>query len=207
MSAKEQSEYSFCEVKDEHLNELTEIYNYYVLNSTATFHSNVMTPEEMKSLVMFKRPIYRAFVILRSNSSKDTNGINEIVDNDNSCISGCNNNISNSPSYGQICGYVTLGQHKSRDAYDTTGEIGLYLRPEYTGKGIGSIAVKHIEEFAAKNGFHALIATITAENEQSIRLFEKNGYVKCAHYREVGIKFGRWLDVVAYEKILANRPE
>jgi L-amino acid N-acyltransferase YncA len=49
---------------------------------------------------------------------------------------------------------------------------------------------------------HVLMATICGENDKSIRLFEKNGYFKCAHYKEVEEKFGELLDVVAYQKIL-----
>ncbi len=47
-----------------------------------------------------------------------------------------------------------------------------------------------------------LVATICGENAASIGVFAKNGYEKCAHYKEVGQKFGQLLDVVAYQKIL-----
>jgi phosphinothricin acetyltransferase len=47
-----------------------------------------------------------------------------------------------------------------------------------------------------------LVGVITAENKQSVSLFEKCGFEKCAHYRKVGEKFNRLLDVVAYQKIL-----
>ena len=64
------------------------------------------------------------------------------------------------------------------------------------------MAIRYIEEFAKKQKLHVLVATICGENEASIHLFAKNGYVKCAHYKEVGQKFGQLLDVVAYQKIL-----
>ncbi len=102
----------------------------------------------------------------------------------------------------EICGYVFIAQHKPREAYDGTAEVSVYLRPALTGRGIGSLALRHIEEFARKQKLHVLVATITGENENSIRLFAKNGYEKCAHYKEVGQKFGRLLDVVAYQKIM-----
>lgn len=105
----------------------------------------------------------------------------------------------------KVCGYVYLAQHKAREAYDGTAEVSVYLRPDYTGKGLGSLALKHIEEFAGQQGLHVLVATITGENEKSIGLFAKNGYEKCAHYREVGRKFGRLLDVVAYQKIIGRK--
>lgn len=103
-----------------------------------------------------------------------------------------------------FCGYVLLTQHKKREAYDRTAEVTIYLRPDWIGKGLGSKAVMFIEDYARERGIHALVATICGENEKSINLFARNGYSKCAHYREVGRKFGQWLDVVAYEKIISG---
>jgi phosphinothricin acetyltransferase len=102
----------------------------------------------------------------------------------------------------QILGYVLLTQHKKREAYDATGEVTIYLRPDQIGKGLGSLAVTFIETVAKEKAFHVLLATICGENEKSIGVFERNGYIKCAHYKEVGQKLGKWLDVVAYQKIL-----
>jgi len=102
----------------------------------------------------------------------------------------------------RICGYVALGRYNIREAYADTGSIAIYLHPEYCSKGIGSAALDFIEHYACEQGFHSLIASICGENEQSIRLFERKGYVKCAHYKELGRKFGRLLDVVSYQKII-----
>jgi L-amino acid N-acyltransferase YncA len=163
------SNYFFQEVKEEHISDLLEIYNYYVLNTTATFHSSPLTEDDMRKLVMFSDSKYRTFVI----SDKKA-----------------------------IQGYVLLTQHKTREAYDKTGEVTVYLNHNYVGKGIGSIAVQHIEKFARGMGFHVLIATICGENDKSIKAFERNGYEKCAHFKQVGRKFEQWLDVVAYQKII-----
>jgi phosphinothricin acetyltransferase len=103
---------------------------------------------------------------------------------------------------GELCGYVILGPYKKREAYNGTAEVTVYLRHDKTGCGMGSRAVRFIEDYARTKGIHVLIATICGENSRSIRLFEKNGYEKCAHYKEVGRKFGKLLDVVAYQKIL-----
>ncbi|MFA9380914.1 MAG: N-acetyltransferase family protein [Acetanaerobacterium sp.] len=103
---------------------------------------------------------------------------------------------------GKIAGYVLLTQHKSREAYDQTAEVTIYLDNRCTGKGLGRHALAFIEDVARGNGFHVLVATICGENTSSIRLFETCGYEKCAHYKEVGMKFDRYLDLIAYEKIL-----
>jgi L-amino acid N-acyltransferase YncA len=102
----------------------------------------------------------------------------------------------------RLCGYVFIAQHKKREAYDGTAEVSVYLRPGESGKGIGSLALGHIEQYARNQGLHVLIATICGQNEESVGLFAKNGYRQCAHYREVGRKFGQLLDIGAYQKIL-----
>ncbi len=103
----------------------------------------------------------------------------------------------------RICGYVILGQHKKREAYDRTAEVSVYLRPDHIGLGIGTLAIKHIENYAVKRGLHVLVATISGENRASMAAFARNGFTQCAHYKEIGQKFGQYLDVVAYQKILS----
>jgi L-amino acid N-acyltransferase YncA len=159
----------FNEVSQNDISFITELYNYYIINTTATFHTNPLNHDEMQSLLFFKETIYKSFVII------------------------CNNHKA---------GYVFISPHKTRQAYAKTAEISVYLEKSFLKMGIGSKAVAFIEDFARKNKFHTLIATICGENETSIKLFEKNGYIKCAHYKEVGFKHDRYLDVVSYQKML-----
>jgi phosphinothricin acetyltransferase len=113
------------------------------------------------------------------------------------------------PSYkilygGKFIGYVLLNRYKPREAYDQTAEVTVYLDEAYHGKGIGYEALKFIEVFGKNHSFRALLGVICAENTGSIKLFERLGYFKCAHFREVGKKFNRLLDVVIYEKLLED---
>ncbi|MGD8401269.1 MAG: GNAT family N-acetyltransferase [Bacillota bacterium] len=163
------ADYKFLDLQEAHLPVIREIYNYYVKNSTATFHTQPLTPSEMRELVFFNNPKYQTYAICHGE---------------------------------QVCGYVLLTRHKKRAAYGRTAEVTLYLAPGFTGMGIGSQALHFIEERARLAGFHLLVATICGENLPSIGLFTKNGYTQCAHYHEVGRKFERWLDSVAFEKIL-----
>ncbi|MEA4924577.1 MAG: N-acetyltransferase family protein [Syntrophomonadaceae bacterium] len=103
----------------------------------------------------------------------------------------------------QICGYVIITRYKEREAYDITAEISIYLQPEAVRQGIGSLAVNFIEDYARRQGFHVLLAVISGLNEASIKLVAQNGYTKCAHYKEVGRKFGQFLDIVVYQKIIS----
>ena len=157
------------EFGEEHLAEIRHIYNYYVLNTTATWHTTAMKADEISRLVTSDNKRYKTFVV------SDANG---------------------------VCGYVSIREFKPREAYSDTAEIGIYFKEECCGKGLGRKALQYLEEYAKSAGIHVLIATISGENTGSIRLFEKYGYIKCAHFREVGHKFGRRLDAVAYQKIL-----
>ncbi|BBH19348.1 hypothetical protein Back11_06930 [Paenibacillus baekrokdamisoli] len=105
-------------------------------------------------------------------------------------------------SNGDYAGFVLITQHKKKPAFNVTGEVTIYLEPNQTGKGIGRPSLEFIEQVARELNFHSLIATICSENEGSIRMFTKLGYEKVAHYKEVGYKFERWLDIVVYQKVL-----
>ena len=163
------SEIKFDLITENDLPKILEIYNYYVLNTTATFNKHKLDIDEFRGMVLFDDIKYVTYVV---------RDVSESV------------------------GYVQLSQHKKRDAYDGTAEITVYLKPDLTHKGLGSAAIKFIEGIAREKGLHVLVATICGENDASIGVFTKNGYEKCAHYKEVGQKFGQLLDVVAYQKIL-----
>ncbi|SDX33096.1 GNAT family N-acetyltransferase [Paenibacillus sp. CF384] len=103
---------------------------------------------------------------------------------------------------GVIIGYGLLTQHKNKQAYNTTAEVTIYLAPEHLGKRIGAEMVALLESQAREREFHVLVATVCTENERSIRMFERLGYERAALFKEVGHKFGRWLDIASYQKIL-----
>ena len=103
---------------------------------------------------------------------------------------------------GALAGYVILARYKPREAYDGSAEVTIYLDPAYPRRGLGSAALTFVEARARERNFHNLLAIICGENTASLRLFDKHGYTKCAHYHEVGKKFGRWLDVISLEKLL-----
>jgi phosphinothricin acetyltransferase len=100
------------------------------------------------------------------------------------------------------CGFCYLSQFKKRQAYDRTAEISLYLKPEMTGRGIGKDVLKFLEQVGKRMGIFVLIGIISGDNENSIKLFEKSGYEKCGHFRQIGEKFNKILDVVSYQKII-----
>ncbi len=157
------------DLKENDFSLVKEIYDYYILNSTATFHKDLLSTEELKSVILIAHPKYKSFLINYE---------------------------------GVTCGYCYISQYKKRQAYDRTAEITIYLKPEFSGKGIGKVTLKLLESVAKNNGISVLIGIITGENQASIELFEKCGYEKCAHFKKVGEKFNRLLDVVAYQKMI-----
>ncbi|OUP15880.1 GNAT family N-acetyltransferase [Parabacteroides distasonis] len=102
----------------------------------------------------------------------------------------------------EVAGYCYAHAWKERAAYRYTLETTVYLSPGYKGKGIGRLLMERLIEECRAGGFHALIACITEGNEASYSLHEKLGFRKVSHFEKVGMKFGRWLDVVDYELIL-----
>jgi len=103
---------------------------------------------------------------------------------------------------GEMAGFCFATQLKNHASYDRTAELGVYLKPEYTRRGLGGEAVRHMEKAATADGLKMLIASICGENAASLKLFEKLGYDRCGHFKRIGEKWGRVLDVVFFQKSL-----
>ncbi|HYE80972.1 MAG TPA: GNAT family N-acetyltransferase [Clostridia bacterium] len=102
----------------------------------------------------------------------------------------------------ELLGFCFLTQFKKKPAYDKTAELGLYLKPQFTGKGIGIEIVNYMENIAKINHFEMIIASISGENVPSMKLFRKLGYEQCAHYKGIAVKFGRKMDLVDFQKAI-----
>ncbi|MDX8339441.1 GNAT family N-acetyltransferase [Draconibacterium sp. IB214405] len=156
-------------LEEKDLSLIKDIYNYYIANSTATFHTGSVSEDDLNGILPIGDKRFQSFLI-EYNS--------------------------------ELAGYCYLGRYKPRAAYDRTAEVTIYLKPEYFGKGIGREVLQLLEQKALEVGIVVLMGIITAENEASVKLFERMGYEKCGHFKQVGEKFGRILDVVAYQKLL-----
>lgn len=103
---------------------------------------------------------------------------------------------------GRVVGYCYVHPWKERAAYCHTYETTIYLHPDVCHKGIGTKLMERLIEACRTRGYHALIACITGDNEASIRMHEKLGFKQVSAFKEVGQKFGSWLDVVDMEYLL-----
>lgn len=105
---------------------------------------------------------------------------------------------------GVIHGYAYASKWKSRCAYQYSAEITVYLANDSTGNGIGSALYQELIERLRKLSFHSVIGGIALPNPASIALHEKMGFEKVAHFKEVGWKMNRWIDVGYWELIIQN---
>lgn len=103
---------------------------------------------------------------------------------------------------GTVVGWSSLSPFRDRYGYRFTAENSIYITSSHRGRGIGGLLLAPLLDAARARGLHAIIAGIDASNEASIRLHARFGFEKVGHLREVGHKFGRWLDVVYMERIV-----
>lgn len=94
-----------------------------------------------------------------------------------------------------IVGYASFGLWRQKSGYRLTVDDSVYVREGHQGAGIGRALLVALIETAGAAGFHVMIADIEAGNTASIRLHESLGFEVCGTLREVGAKFGRWLDL------------
>jgi phosphinothricin acetyltransferase len=102
----------------------------------------------------------------------------------------------------QVVGFGSLSPFRSRPAYATTVEDSVYLRASHQRQGIGRGILEELVRLAQAHGFHSVIARITGDNQPSIALHAACGFELVGTEREVGRKFGRWLDVVEMQRLL-----
>lgn len=103
---------------------------------------------------------------------------------------------------GVIAGFGALSAYRERAGYATTVEDSVYVAEDHQGRGVGRELLEHLVDLARKHGFHALMAKIVGDHERSIELHRACGFEVVGTEREVGRKFGRWLDVVLMECLL-----
>jgi phosphinothricin acetyltransferase len=102
----------------------------------------------------------------------------------------------------EVVGFGSLTAFHPRPAYQPTVENSVYVRRERRGQGVGRLLLDELLRLASDHGFHSVIARIVGGHEASIALHEASGFALIGTQREVGRKFGRWLDVVEMQKML-----
>ena len=100
---------------------------------------------------------------------------------------------------GKVCGYATLSEYRSKEAYASTVELSIYIDPNYRGKGVASRLMGDILQMAKDDeSIHLVVSVITAGNEASVSLHNKFNFTFSGTVPEVGIKQGRYQDTETY---------
>jgi len=104
---------------------------------------------------------------------------------------------------GHIITWGSLSKWSDRCAYTDTAEVSLYVKETYQRKGIGTQPLIQLLNEGKKQGLHAVIARITEGNTRSLSLLQSLGFFYIGTMKEIGVKFGKRLDVYLLEKLFS----
>jgi phosphinothricin acetyltransferase len=102
----------------------------------------------------------------------------------------------------EVVAFGALAPYRAKVSYARTVEDSVYVKEGWRGKGLGALVLEALVERARCAGHHSVIARITAENEASLHLHERHGFVRVGCEQEVAFKLGRWLDVLTLQRLL-----
>lgn len=154
---------------------ILEIYNLEVQTSVVTFDLVPRTEAEQRSWITDRSGAHAVLVAVRPGPDGGPD---------------------------RVLGFGALSPYRERPGYSTTVEDSVYVHREHRGEGVGRLLLAELVETARAHGFHALMAKIVGGHEASITLHTAAGFEVVGHEKEVGRKFGRWLDVVLMERLL-----
>ncbi len=103
---------------------------------------------------------------------------------------------------GNILGFGMLRAYNPFPTFSQTAEITYFIKPGYTGRGIGKRILDHLVAKAKEKGMTSIIASISSLNACSINFHKKNGFVECGRLRGIGNKRGKTFDVIYMQKML-----
>ena len=96
---------------------------------------------------------------------------------------------------GEVTGYASFGDWRPFEGFRYSVEHSVYVRNDQRGKGLGPRLMEALIERARTGGKHVMVAAIESGNHASIHLHERLGFITTGQMPQVGIKFGRWLDL------------
>ena len=105
---------------------------------------------------------------------------------------------------GDLLGFATYGMFRERPAYKYTVEHSIYIDTRFRGQGHGRVLLEAIVDAAVKQDYHVMVGGVDASNAASMRFHERMGFTHCGTIAQAGFKFGRWLDLAFYQRILAT---
>ena len=104
---------------------------------------------------------------------------------------------------GEVAGWGSLSPFRERAGYANTVEPSVYVRHDRLGRGFGRLLLVDLIQRAKTLEYHTMLAGACSEQEASVALQEALGFEQVAYLKEVGFKFGRWLDVLYMQLMLS----
>lgn len=148
------------------LDALTALYNHYVTETAITFDLAPVTPSERRPWLL----------------SHPEDGPHRLL-------------VATDPDSRRVLGYATSGPHRPKAAYAPSVETSVYVGPDATGRGVGTLLYGALFAALAHEDVHRAFAGITRPNEASVKLHERFGFRHLGTFDEVGREFGRYWDV------------
>lgn len=155
--------------EEEHGEAIRDILNEAILNSTALYDYTPRSPASMVAWFAAKREAGHPVIGVADSHS------------------------------GTLLGFATWGAFRSFPAYKYTVEHSLYIHSSYRGSGLGKLLLTNIIQRAQQAQVHVMVACIDTANSASINLHVSAGFVHAGTFKQVGFKFGQWLDVTFYQ--------
>lgn len=158
------------------------IYNREVTDGTATFDMVPRTPAEQAAWMRDHSGAYPCIVAVTGTDDGSGSGVDD----------------GTGPA---VLGWACLSPYRTRPAYSTSVEDSIYVHRDHQGRGVGSLLLGDLVALADEHGFHAVFARIADAGAASVALHAKHGFELVGVEREVGRKFGRWLDVTLMQRL------
>lgn len=162
----EKTDLKFADAKREDVSAMLDLYNYYIVNSTATFDLEEISEDMFLQRIKIEDANYKTYIV----------SANDIM-----------------------IGFGFYIPYRKNPAYDETVEIGIYIKPEFTGKGYGEKIVDHLEAIIREKNFKNIIASISSDNTPSISLFKRLGFRQCADYRDIAYKHDHYVGIIDFQ--------
>lgn len=102
----------------------------------------------------------------------------------------------------EVVGFSSIGTFRAWAAYQFTVENAIYVRSDQQGKGIGKLLMQPLIDASRELGIHTIVAGIDAGNAVSLRMHQRFGFEEVAHFKQVGWKFDKWLDLKFMQLVL-----
>jgi phosphinothricin acetyltransferase len=154
------------------LEALTDIYNYYVVNTTITFDLRPFTPEERRSWFEEHKAAGPHRLLVATGAA------------------------------GTCVGYASTSRWRPKPAYDTTVEASVYCHPDAVGTGCGTTLYTALFDSLQHEDVQTVVAGVSLPNARSVSLHERFGFRSVGVFHAVGRKFDRYWDVAWFERPL-----